>query len=236
MRHLAATRQVQSGRPLRLGKDGDSMVESTGRAAIASPHYLHLQDGDQISYGAHQLWYRTLMGRMGGCGPTAAANLLWYLAATRPDACGPLFDSRPLTRPRMLELMDALWRYITPGMRGVDKASTLTDGAIRYGADRGVALGARVLDIPADSGLRPTGDSVWAFLRDAFGCDLPIAFLNLSNGRVKNLDNWHWVTLVSADSSLQAEMYDQSRRQSIDLDLWLSSTKGGGAFVALEPR
>ena len=58
--------------------------------------------------------------------------------------------------------------------------------------------------------------------------------MNLSNGAVRNLDNWHWVTLVSVNGELRAEMYDQGRRQLIDIGLWLSTTTGGGAFVALE--
>lgn len=205
------------------------------KQAIYTPELLQITNGGALSYGAHQLWYPTWLGRMGGCGPTAASNLLWYLSATRPAECAALFTGDGRKRADMQRLMEAVWPYITPGFRGVDKASMLTEGALRYGADRGVALRARTLEIPAKAAWRPTSMDVYDFLAKAFADDLPIAFLNLSNGALPNLDNWHWVTLTSVDEALQAEMYDQSHRQRIDLALWLRTTKNGGAFVALEP-
>lgn len=112
----------------------------------------------------------------------------------------------------------------------------LADGAVRYGTDRGVMLKAWVLEISEDTSKRPSTDEVLEFLTNAFSNDLPVAFLNLSNGTVKNLDNWHWVTLISTDSELQVEMYDQSRRQLVDLKQWLVSTTKGGALVVIEPQ
>lgn len=206
------------------------------RISVRSPELLHISGGGRLSFGAHQVWYPSWIGRMGGCGPTAASNLLWYLTATRPESCAPLFDRDGTNRADMLKLMEAVWKYVTPGMRGVDRACKLTDGAIRYAADRGVALAARTLEIPSQPDRMPSAAEVGAFLETAFSDDLPVAFLNLSAGAVRGLDNWHWVTLISLESPLRAEMYDQSRRQMIDLALWLETTKGGGAFVALEPE
>lgn len=217
------------------GRAAQQVAPVQGAHAIQSPQVLHIRQGASLSYGAHQLWYSSFIGRMGGCGPTAASNLLWYLAATCPQSCGRLFDGDGTQRPDMQRLMNDVFAYIKPGMRGVDKASMLTDGAIRYGAGRGVALSARVLEIPAAQNRRPDMQRVYGFLAGAFADDLPIAFLNLSNGAVRNLDNWHWVTLVGVDEGLRAQMYDQGRRQAIDLALWLETTTGGGAFVALEP-
>ena len=41
------------------------------------------------------------------------------------------------------------------------------------------------------------------FVRLGLDQDCPVAFLNLSNGRLTNLDSWHWVTITGllADSS-----------------------------------
>jgi hypothetical protein len=206
-----------------------------GKVSIRSPERLHIRDGGALSYGARQIWYRSWIQRMSGCGPTAASNLLWYLAATRPDECAALFDGDGTDRADMLRLMEDVWRYVTPGMRGVDKAPMLTDGAIRYAEVRGVALKSRVLDVTGQSSGRPSRDTLHAFLADAFEGDRPVAFLNLSNGAVRNLDNWHWVTLISVDGNGSAEMFDQGRRQLIDMALWLETTTGGGAFVTLMP-
>lgn len=61
------------------------------RVSVRSPALLRIQNGSSISYGANQEWYPTRIGRLAGCGPTTASNLLWYLAASRPKACGNLF-------------------------------------------------------------------------------------------------------------------------------------------------
>lgn len=221
----AAIAPVTAGHPA-----GDDV-----RISIKTPELLQICGGRPVSYGAHQLWYHSPFGKMGGCGPTAASNLLWYLTAAHPEFCRCLFDGNGCTRPGMQRLMNEVWRYVKPGMRGVDKAAMLADGAVQFGAVHGVALHARVMEIPAIVSQRPSAHAVYRFLAEAFAADLPAAFLNLSNGEVKNLDNWHWVTLISVDRKLQAEMYDQSRRQYIDLALWLETTTKGGAFVALEP-
>lgn len=212
-------------------QDMDEMAES----GIASPELLHIRDGLQTSYGAHQIWYRSWIKRMSGCGPTAASNLLWYLRASRPELCRDLFAGDAVERSGMLRLMEAVWHYVTPGIRGVDRAAMLADGGVRYGRQAGVALRADILEIPPLKSDRPGEKKVSGFLAAAFARDLPVAFLNLSNGAVRNLDNWHWVTLVSVNQELLAEMYDQGRRQMIDVALWLDTTAGGGAFVTIEP-
>lgn len=208
---------------------------TTTGVSLRSPELLQIRNGMSISYGAHQAWYRSLMGRMGGCGPTAASNLLWYLAASRPDVCGPLFDGDGTQRAEMTRLMDAVWPYITPGMGGVHKASMLADGLVRYGADHGVSLLPDVLEIPAEATMRPSVEIQQQFLASAFTDDLPVAFLNLSGGAVSNLESWHWVTLVGVDEKGQAEMYDQGSHQRLDMPLWLETTRKGGALVVAKP-
>lgn len=211
--------------------------EPTGNApfSIRTPEYLHLRDGAMTVFGGNQAWYRSWIRRLSGCGPTAASNLLWHLAFSRPRTCGALFDAKDRHSGEMLRLMNRVWHYVTPGIQGVEKPSTFVDGMLRYGQEHGVALRARELPVPAQADLRPTPNRALSFLSDAFRDDLPVAFLNLSNGRVHTLENWHWVTLIAVYPSLQCEMYDQGRRQNIDLSLWLPTTTGGGCFLAFEP-
>ncbi|MDL2225624.1 hypothetical protein LJC20_05450, partial [Eubacteriales bacterium OttesenSCG-928-M02] len=170
-----------------------------------------------------------------GCGPTVGAHLIWYLSRTRMGYEGLCaFDAN--TRQGMLKLMQASWGYITPTMHGVNKTSILEQGIKKYARDRGKRVKARVLDIQIGEGKRPSMEEVSAFLVGAIGDDLPVAFLNLSNGKLNNLDNWHWVTLVGFDPRTRmALMYDQGVHKEIDLALWLKSTLLGGGFVAVEP-
>lgn len=207
---------------------------TTGIISIQSPELLHIQKNEAFSYGAHQAWYLKWKMRKAGCGPTAASNLLWYLAATRPEQAGALYHGNGSQRTEMLALMEDVCKHIKPGLLGVNKASMFTKGAVRFGEAHGVSLSPRVLEVPAEEQARPDSNEVLMFLTSALGDDLPIAFLNLSNGGVKNLEAWHWVTLVAVDCNLQAEIYDQGRRQNIDINLWLNTTNRGGAFVALE--
>jgi hypothetical protein len=130
--------------------------------------------------------------------------------------------------------MEEVWHYVTPGTRGVNSTKLFVPGALRFARERGCALVAKELPVPPVLKDRPDYQSVLAFLRDMFSHDLPVAFLNLSNGALTNLDNWHWVTLVSASGS-RAAMYDQENRVVLDLRLWLETTLLGGAFVALSP-
>jgi len=93
-----------------------------------------------------------------------------------------------------------------------------------------------IWQLPREKEERPSRAEVLDFLNTAFSHDLPVAFLNLDNGTLKNLESWHWVTLVSIASDMEAQMYDQSCSEIIHLGEWLSSTTKGGAFVALEPK
>ena len=205
------------------------------KASIHSPEYLHITEGSTVSFGANQNWYSTIFQRMAGCGPTAASNLIWYLTATRPMSCNRLCARVCTEQPNMLHLMKQVWKYVTPGLRGVDKTSILANGVVRFADERQVPLRTAVLDVSPERSQRPSPEEVHAFLSDALLNDLPVAFLNLGSGRVDNLDNWHWVTLVSVDRSLKAEMYDQGVRQDIDLALWLSTAARGGGFVTFDP-
>lgn len=204
--------------------------------SISSPELLHLTDRQTTYYGANQLWYATEWQRRAGCGPTAASHLLWYLSQSG-SGCGPLCTYDCSGRGGFLCLMETVWQYVTPTKMGVNSTDIFTEGALRYARDRGVTLDARVLEISSVPFLRPKPGELSAFLTAAMSDNLPVAFLNLSNGSLRNLDNWHWVTLVSIDpGALTAQMYDQGARQTIDLGRWLKTTTLGGGFVVLDPE
>lgn len=134
----------------------------------------------------------------------------------------------------MLKLMENLWEYVTPGNMGVNTTDIFADGAIEYGKDRGVLLKCDVLEVPA-SGNRPDMSKVSEYLTNSFLTDIPVAFLNLSNGKEKRLESWHWVVLTGFDSeSGLTVMYDQCKKTKIDLPLWLKTTCLGGGFVSIK--
>ena len=201
---------------------------------IHNKELLHIF-GPPTTYGANQMWYSGMWKRRAGCGPTVCSHLMWYLSQTRPN-CKNLCLHNGSTRLGFACLMEDIWRYVTPGMRGLNSTSAFMDGAVLYGKERNVMLGCRVLNISPSKNERPPYAAVFHFVLSALLSNLPVAFLNLSNGVLQNLDNWHWVTLVGVDDDKKtAFMYDQGRAAEIRLEDWLETTTLGGGFVVLEP-
>ncbi|MDR1070779.1 MAG: hypothetical protein LBL37_08380 [Gracilibacteraceae bacterium] len=209
---------------------------SPSAARIRSPELYDFTDPDgQPSYGANQTWYATEWQRRAGCGPTVFAHLVWYIARTR-EKYASLCPYAGNDTGGFLPLMEDAWRHITPGKQGVNKTAMFAAGAVSYGAERNVPLRPHVREIPAPVRRRPPLADIEQFITGFLTDDLPVAFLNLSNGLLTNLDSWHWVTLIAYETAGHtALMYDQSRSAVIDIGLWLRTTAFGGGFVAVVP-
>ena len=198
---------------------------------------LALPDG-RLSRGADQEWYRDVWQRRAGCGPTAAAMILDYLAFTCPDLAG-LGAPEARTSEGFLTHMEAVWPYVTPGTMGLDKPESFVLGCRSFALSRGAVLDGRILPIPRRGrGPRPDLAQVRTFLVWALDKDSPVAFLNYSNGDLKNLDSWHWVPLIACrgeDGRLTAGVLDGGEEKELDLALWLETSLLGGAFVRVFP-
>jgi len=195
---------------------------------------FRIDNNGRQSWGANQIWLPTEFKRRAGCGPTVGAHLMWYLARTQ-QGMARLCPYDAHTRAGAVELMLEMWEYITPGRRGVNSPDIFFNGAMRYAGDRCVPLTYTCLEIAPIHCKRPTPQEVCAFLSAALEGGLPVAFLNLSNGALTNLDNWHWVTVIAVDAAARTgTIIDQSKLFDINLDLWVRSTLAGGAFVTLE--
>jgi len=203
----------------------------TATSKIAHPQWLRITDCSGNTFqGGDQEWYPLAWQQRAGCGPTNGSNLLWYLS--RVPGCEALCRHDASQKEGFVQLMENVWPHITPGHMGVNSAQIFVDGAISYAAARGVALHVDALEVPTLPFHKPAPGDVAEFLSRHLDADLPVAFLNLSNGALKNLDNWHWVTLVALNEPrMTAVMCDAGRLIEIDLGLWLRTTTLGGAFV-----
>lgn len=206
--------------------------------SLTRPEVLTLiGPGGETYRGGDQEWYPDLWQRRAGCGPTTAAALLAYLSQTRP-ALAPL---RPLaggTRTGFAQYMQALWPYVTPGARGLDKPESLVLGCRSFALSRGCRLEGEILKIPRRREDRPTPAACRDFLLRALDNDCPAAFLNYSNGSLPNLDSWHWVPLIAlteGEEVLLCTVLDEGEEKVIDLALWLETTLLGGALAAVFP-
>lgn len=182
--------------------------------------------------GGSQNWFHDSWKRMSGCGPTTASGMLWYLARSRQNSA--LCEIGGADMSIFLKLMDIVFGYITPGMMGVNSTGIFVDGVVGYGNSRGVKLQTRVLDISPAVCKRPDSEALCDFILQSLSEDLPLAFLNLSNGSLVNLDNWHWVMIVALEPhSMTATICDQGGTKEISLGEWLNTTALGGGLVSI---
>ena len=78
---------------------------------------------------------------------------------------------------------------------------------------------------------RPPWEQLRSFVTASLEADCPVAFLNLDNGKVKQLHRWHWVTLIGLDGDT-ASIVDNGEAFTMDLHLWYDTTKTRGGFVS----
>ena len=191
---------------------------------LAKPEMLNIiGDDGKIYTGGSQEWYTDGWHIKAGCGPTVASNIIKYKL---PELCGS--D----TQADFLKLMQEMISFITPGLRGVNSSAMFCEGFIKYGENHRLKFNPNVLEIPCCHAKRPTLDKLCGFILAALQADSPVAFLNLSNGTLENLDNWHWVTILALEPEIMhADICDQGEIININLGEWLSSSLLGGAFV-----
>ena len=180
---------------------------------------------------------RPLGERGAGGGPPPAPAVLPSLPQPRPGL-RPMAPAAARTQAGFLRYMEALWPYVTPGARGLDKPESLVLGCRSFALSRGCRLQGQVLEIPAQREARPSLDQCRQFVAQCLDRDCPVAFLNFSHGALKNLDSWHWVPLTAmteGESVLLCTILDEGEARVIDLALWWETSSLGGALVGLFP-
>ncbi len=195
------------------------------------------QTDQHYYYGCDQEWYASKWKRLSGCGPTAASNLALYQTQDR------FFNTTPYgtDKVRCQNLMEEVWRYVTPKMRGVSTTKMFYTGLMKYAEKADLKIENHVQNISKDKSKRVSLDQVIDFIDGALIQDVPVAFLNLHSGEAKELDPWHWVTLVSIEYPEDkltglVQILDAGKIMEINLALWLSTTKQGGGFVYIIPK
>ncbi|MDR2486804.1 MAG: hypothetical protein LBD12_02455 [Clostridiales Family XIII bacterium] len=214
-------------------------MQSKSRHSIEHADAFLIWDASAAQYhGGDQHWFAPggQYRREAACGATTCANILAYFARTRPELSGLAPKGADLsTRQGFLQHMKAVYPSLRPGLLGL-MPDGFREGAVGYAGKRGIGLRLETVTVPAMRGRRQGFAELARFLSDALGQDLPVAFLNLSNGGVHNLDSYHWVTLTALDEGTgEAQIVDNGRHLPIALSTWLKKTTMGGAFVVLHP-
>ncbi len=199
-----------------------------GTRFLKHPEYLTVMDElEELHYGADQEWFPLLWQRKAGCGPTTASHLAVYNC----------FSEHPIRKSSMVDLMEQMWTHITPGIMGVHLVGQFSKGLQQYLDERGQSFQVDSLHVAKDRTKRVSFASIIDFIAHALHSDQPVAFLNLSAGGVKNLDSWHWVTIVGLEScadQVLIHVYDGGRQWVIDLKLWYETTTRSAGFACLQ--
>ena len=182
----------------------------------------------EVFYGCSQEWFGTDWQKLSGCGPSVVTNILMY----QNHGAG----GEPRDKASAVSLMEEVWKFVTPTRRGIPTVGMLLERVMSYGESRGVTICHSECDVPEEKSRRPSIDAVSSFLGEALGRDAPVAFLNLCKGEEHNLDEWHWVTVVSverreSDGHFVIGIIDKGHILSVDMSLWLETTSCGGGFI-----
>jgi hypothetical protein len=193
-------------------------------------------ENGEIYYGGDQEWLPSGEFRSeASCGATTCANILSYHIRTKPDMQAQMpYD--PNTKTAFVEFLKKVYHCVTPGRMGT-MPDLFKNGAKSFAEKHGFDVDILMMKVPTLRGKRPCFGAVAEFIGDALKNESPVAFLNLANGRVANLDSYHWVTIVSVDcESGNVQIVDNGNLLTIDLKKWLLSSTLGGAFLVLQKR
>ncbi|MDR1134622.1 MAG: hypothetical protein LBL49_00350 [Clostridiales Family XIII bacterium] len=223
------------------------------RAELTNLERFNITDSKKalVYKGFDQEWYGFWWRRLAGCGPTTVSNMLLYefgrgggvdeIAA--PPRSAPI---AALERSEVLAFMNRTWKHVTPGKGGINTTQKLVNGIESYAYAAGFKPCTESLDVPEGMTLRPRLEAAAEFIEESVKRDRPVAFLNLDNGSEKQLDKWHWVTIIAIEyieyeesslgkrTEIILDVLDNCNIISVNLGSWLKTSVKGGGFVKFE--
>jgi hypothetical protein len=123
--------------------------------------YLQVTDSNssEIFCGSDQEWFPTERQRLTGCGPSAAANILFYIdRKDNSGCCGR-------NRTDLLSFMEEAWQSVTPGKDGIPSTAIFLEKVEQYAKLHGKTFHYFVLNIPTQQSERPSLSTVTEFIR-----------------------------------------------------------------------
>ncbi|MEE3421007.1 MAG: hypothetical protein VZR02_07910 [Lachnospiraceae bacterium] len=186
-----------------------------GDDEIILPHFpLIRKEEGHLFYGGDQHWYRNRFHRLAGCAPTSGANLAAFMRiGTEPDVVTP--DGDPVwNMEHFLDLMDTMYRYLKPGMRGFPHSTIYQEKFLAYAADRGVTL-----STTRRKGW-PSEDEAFSFVKENIDEGRPVILLVLKHSVPEiEEDTWHWMTITGYSASRrEIHLSNYGRRQWMRVD------------------
>ena len=212
-------------------------------------HWFKRLAGCGPTTGANILLYNTLVGSLFDnpekrmsyplkSTTPAKPKSLGIAAANSPAGSpsdGPISGDFPVVQDASLQRMEIMWQYVRPAKRGgVYSTEKFCEGIRNYCRSFGYGVVLESLDVPQVKSDRPSTAATVDFISISLRQNRAVAFLNLDNGSEKQLEKWHWVTIVGIyvkDNDVRLEILDNCTIFQLDLNSWLKTTVRGGGFV-----
>lgn len=208
------------------------------KRSLKNPETVFLinDNSEMRCYGCEQEWYNSDWQRRSGCGPTTACNLLLYLEFTR---LSNKQDRIPISKEQGMARMQESWTYVTPTDEGIPTTKVFCEKFFNYAKANHLNVACHSININKENQRCSEFEDVVKFIEAAMLNDSPVAFLNLCNGKVNNLEGWHWVTIISLEYDMNEtkayiSILDEGLIKKVDLKLWCDTTILGGGFVYFE--
>jgi len=200
---------------------------------LKHPELISVKDERGVrTVGCDQMWYpREGHIPQGACGAAVASNLLVYFLRSRQE----LLDQVD-TKAEFIEFMKKVYPFFHPRAGGL-MSDAFIEGIEAFGDEYGIPLSAERLKVPVMHSKRPSPEKAADFIRLSFEEDSPVAILSLSAGSERELENWHWVTMIEYDEgSHLAKIVNNCKVFRADLESWFGSSIMGGSLVRLTDR
>lgn len=191
---------------------------------IYNLEYLKITLDNKFSYGLSQEWFNEAFKILAGCGATVATTL--YIYELQKEKC------KNLKKNEVLNIMDLMWEYLTPAYRGLNSTKLFYKGYLNFLKDQNLNFYFKYIDVKIHDKIH--FEELKKFIVNALSKDIPIAFLNLCNGKEDNLDKWHWVTVISLiedENEIFIEILDDMQVKKINLLNWFNNITNDGGFI-----
>ncbi len=186
-------------------------------------------------YGGCDTWYAEKKHLEIGNGAATLATILSYYARSW-EYFDSLCSFDPKKKDTFTKYMYDVLRFVSPGLIGI-MAGDLRKGAKEYSETRGFVFTSSEFAIPGPKLNRPEYRAMTQYIYDGLSRDIPVGFINLGSGHLKNLKSNHWVIIVRMDTENgMLDVIDNGKLMQLDFKKWLKKTKMGGSLAIVEPE
>lgn len=186
-------------------------------------------------YGGSEVWFAEKKHKEVANGAAVLATMFSYFERSWSYFDG-LCSHNPKKKNSFIEYMYDVLKYVSPGLIGI-MAGDLRKGAKQYSESRGFVFRSEEFTIPGAKVNRPEDRAIFSYIENSLRRDIPVGFINLGSGRVKNITPNHWVIIVGMEKDTgMLDVLDNGKLIAIDLEKWLKKSSMGGSFAIIEPE